>query len=295
VERFLFIRIAIASLALALVGSRPVFAQATDPHTVQPERPTVATHAGTVAPGWIEIEWGAEWDRYADQSSGGGVPVVAKIGLRPRVQLNVVHTAVRPPGDRSVHVGDLAVGVKWRLTDQAPVLGRFALLPSVKFPTGSAVLGSGTGTTDAGLILISSHAVGPVAVDLNAGYTRRSGDGLTAPRNATVWTASFGGPAFGTAGWVAELYGLPRTSGPAGQDSIVAVLLGPTIVLRSWLVLDGGVIAPVTGPQPRAVYFGGVWNIGRLWRADRRQVPTQRPAIIDRSRPAVSMRPARQW
>ncbi|MDQ2767543.1 MAG: hypothetical protein M3Y30_10345 [Gemmatimonadota bacterium] len=24
-----------------------------DPHTAQPERPTVATHAGTVAPGWV--------------------------------------------------------------------------------------------------------------------------------------------------------------------------------------------------------------------------------------------------
>jgi hypothetical protein len=294
-KRFPFGRMAIAPFALALVASRPAFAQGPDPHTVQPERPTVATHAGTVAPGWIEIEWGAEWDRYADQSTGGGVPVVAKIGLRPRVQLNVVHTAVRPPGDRSVHVGDLAIGVKWRLTDEAPVVGRFALLPSVKFPTGSAVLGSGTGTTDAGFLLISSHDLGPVAVDLNAGYTRRSGDGLAAPRNATVWTASFGGRAFGTVGWVTELYGFPRTSGPAGQDSIVAVLLGPTIALRSWLALDGGVIAPVTGPQPRAVYFGGVWNIGRLWSADLRHVPPPPSALTDRSRPAVSMPRARQW
>src|ERR1700688_2765409 len=28
---------------------------ARDPHSVQPERPTVATHAGTVAPGWVEL------------------------------------------------------------------------------------------------------------------------------------------------------------------------------------------------------------------------------------------------
>lgn len=267
-ERAVIVRIAVASLALGLGGSRPARAQAPDPHTVQPERPTVATHAGTVAPGWIEIEWGAEWDRYADHSSGAGVPVVAKIGLGPGAQLNVLQTAVRPPGGGSVHAGDLAVGVKWRLTDQAPVVGRFAILPSVKFPTGSAILGSGTDTTDAGLLLISSHDLGPVAMDLNVGYTRRSGDGLTAPRNATVWTASFGGPAIGAVGWVAELYGLPRTSGPAGQDKIVAVLLGPTLTVRPWFALDGGVIAPVTGPQPHAVYFGGVWNIGRMWSSD---------------------------
>src|SRR5437764_1362781 len=42
-----------------------------DPHAVQPERPTVATHAGTVAPGWSEIEAGIERDRYADGSHGG--------------------------------------------------------------------------------------------------------------------------------------------------------------------------------------------------------------------------------
>ena len=68
---------------------------------------------------------------------------------------------------------------------------------------------------------------------------------------------------------MAELYGLPRTSGPAGQDAIVAVLFGPTLVVRSWFSLDGGVIVPVTGPQPHAIYFGGVWNIGRIWKADR--------------------------
>ena len=31
---------------------------AKDPHAAQPERPTVATHAGTVARGWFEIETG---------------------------------------------------------------------------------------------------------------------------------------------------------------------------------------------------------------------------------------------
>jgi hypothetical protein len=241
-------------------------AQAPDPHEVQPERPTVATHAGTVAPGWFEVEWGGEWDRYADRARGGGLPVVAKIGLTTRTQLNVLHTAVRPPGGRALHVGDVAVGVKWRLTDRAPVVGRFAVLPMIKLATGSVDAAAGTGTTDVSVLLISSHDAGPVAVDLNAGYTRRSGDGVAVPRNATVWTASFGGPAYGVAGWVAEIFGFPGTSGPAGQDNLVAVLFGPTFSVRPWFAIDAGVIAPVTGPQPRAVYAGGVWNIGRIWR-----------------------------
>lgn len=269
----MFDRVSAAALALLSCCVCPVvaFGQTLDPHGAQPERPTVATHAGTVAPGWIEIESGGELDRFDDGSRGGGASIVTKIGLGSHVQLSVYGSAIRPPDGASLGVGDWAVGVKWRVADAAPVLGRFAILPSIKFPTGSVSLGTGTDTTDAGLLLISSHDLGPVALDINVGYTRRSGDGLTTPRNAALWTVSFGGPAAGDVGWVAELYGLPRTTGRAGQDAIVAALFGPTLAVRSWLVFDGGVIVPLTGPQPHAVYFGVVWNLGRAWRSDDRR------------------------
>ena len=236
-----------------------------EPHTVQPERPTVATHAGTVAPAYLEIETGGEFDRYADHSRGSLIPTVFKLGMTSHSQLSVFAPALKAPGN-SLGVGDVGLGVKWRLADDAPVLGRFALLPTIKFPTGSSSSGTGTGTTDWSLLLISSHDVGAVAVDINAGYTRRGGDGSTTPRDATLWTISAGGPVAYAVGWTAELYGYPRTSGPAGQTAIVATLFGPTLSLRDWLALDTGVIVPLTGPQPHAVYFGGVWNAGRLMR-----------------------------
>ena len=91
-------RLAIAALTFGLSGSRAALAQEPDPHAVQPERPTVATHAGTVSPGWVELEYGVEWDRYDDDSRGAIVPIVAKIGLTPHTQLNVVQSPVRPPG-----------------------------------------------------------------------------------------------------------------------------------------------------------------------------------------------------
>src|SRR5205823_2561574 len=99
--------------------------------------------------------------------------------------------------------------------------------------------------------------------DLNAGYTRRSGDGSTVSRDATVWTVSTGGPAVGQFGWVAEVFGYPRTAGPAGDPSIVAALFGPTLSVREWLALDGGFIVPIAGSPPRAIYAGGVVNGGR--------------------------------
>ncbi len=103
-------------------------------------------------------------------------------------------------------------------------------------------------------------------MDINVGYTRRSGDGSNAARNATLWTISFGGPAVGPLGWTAECYGYPGTSGPAGQAPIVALLGGPTYLIRPWLAVDAGIIVPVAGPQAHALYAGGVYNIGRLWK-----------------------------
>ena len=250
----------------------PLLAQtpAPDPHDAQPERPTVATHAGTVAPGWLEIEAGTEFDRYADGSRGGSAPVLFKIGLASHVQLGVQTPLAWPPNaggaGGGLAAGDVLTSLKWRLADRAPILGRFAIEPALKWPTGSSASGAGTGTTDLSLLVISSHSLGPVSMDLNAGWTRRSGDGAAAPRNATLWTASFGGPAAGPVGWAAEIYGYPATAGPAGARSIVAVLAGPTLQVRDWLVLDTGVIAPLTGPQPPAIYAGHTWNVGRLWR-----------------------------
>ena len=115
------------------------------------------------------------------------------------------------------------------------------------------------------LLAISSHKFGDVAIDINAGYTRRSGDGSSIPRDATQWTFSSGGPLAGAFGWVVECYGYPGTGGPAGQAPIVALLAGPTYLARAWLAFDAGLIVPLRGPQPRAFYAGAVYNVGRIW------------------------------
>jgi hypothetical protein len=250
-----------AALVLA-VGAAS--AQTTrDPHDVQPERPTVATHAGTVAPGWVEIETGVEHDRFGPGDITVFTPTVVKMGLASNVQLGLSGSAVHTIAGSGV--GDLAVGAKWRFADDAPLVGDFAILPAVKFPTGSAERNTGTGTTDASLLLISSHTIGTISMDVNAGYTRRSGDGTNASTSASLWTVSFGGPVRGAAGWALECYGYPGTGGPSGQAPIVALLGGPTYLVRGWLALDAGLIVPMAGPQAHALYAGAVYNVGRLW------------------------------
>ena len=223
----------------------------------------MATHAGTVAAGWWEIETGAEFDRL-DGEESVSVPTVFKIGLASNVQWSIFATAVRPAG-APLGAGDVATGFKWRILDDAPVLGDVALLPSIKFPTGSTAAGRGTGTTDGSLLLISSHDLRGIALDINVGATRRSGDGSRAPRTSTLWTASLGGSVAGALGYAAEIFGYPGTSGPAGASPVVALLGGPTWQFKKWFVVDAGVISPLTGEQPHALYVGGVYNVGR-WR-----------------------------
>jgi hypothetical protein len=101
-----------------------------------------------------------------------------------------------------------------------------------------------------------------VAVDLNVGQTRRSGAGNSVPRVSNIWTASFGMPLSGRLGATLEFFGYPRTNGPPGTEGTAAILIGPTFLARKWLALDAGIISPLTGPQPHALYVGFVWNGG---------------------------------
>lgn len=231
-----------------------------NPRAVQPERPTVATHAGNVAPGYVEIETGVERDRIDATVRATQVPTVIKIGIAPRTQLSF---NVPLSGGTGVPfgAGDVAVGLKLRVLEDAPVLADFALQPQLKFNTGGD---RGTGTTDVSLLLISSRTLGPVAVDLNAGITRRSGDGILVPRTSSLWAAAGAAPIAGALSFAFELFGYPGTSGDAGNAPTVAVLFGPTYLVRPELNLDVGVILPVSGGQPRAVYAGLVANLGRL-------------------------------
>ena len=254
------------SLIVALGFAAPLLAQdstALDPRAVQPERPTVATHAHTVAPGYLEIETGIEGD-----NAGGGrrtyfSPTVAKIGLATHLQFDLITPVVfRGPG-QSTGLGDVGLGVKWRLLDHDAILGDFALLPVVKFPTGSRARGTGTGSTDIGVTAIASYDVRGVSVDFNVGFTRVGARDGHAASSAALWTASVGVPVVGRLSWNVELFGYPTIDG-SGNPSTVALLSGPGYLVSRAFNLDLGFISPLQGRQPNAIYAGAVWNVGSL-------------------------------
>jgi len=242
----------VALLAMVSVASIAA-AQPRDPHAVQPERPTVATHAGTVATGWFEFESGVERDHFDRSTSVFSTPTVLKLGIAPRAQLSLGGSLVN--NDSGTGSGDLFVGVKVRLLEDAPVVGDFAILPSIIFPTGSARRGFGNGERQGGLLFISSHEFGGVSMDVNLGYDAPHGW----PSHEALWTISFGGPIRGRLGWTLESFGFND-----GAGRTAALLGGPTFLPAKWLSFDTGLIVPLHGPQPHALYAGTVCNVGRF-------------------------------
>ena len=216
-----------------------------------------------MAPRWFEIETGLEHDHPTEGDNDVLIPVVLKLGLARRWQFELQGGGEQPPGGR-LGLGDMSLALKWRLSDRLGPLGRFAVQGALKLPTGSESAGRGTGTTDGSLLLISSNSIGPAELDVNLGYTRRGGDGSTAPKEAWLWTVASGFPLKGVIGGTVEIYGLPATSGPAGAPNLVAGLGGLTWQVHPWLVLDAGTIIAIEGPQAFALFAGMTWNVGRL-------------------------------
>jgi hypothetical protein len=259
---------AVLAAVLAAAGSaRAQTSSQKDPREAQPERPTVATHAFTVAPGIVELEAGALHQPLDPSVSVVAVPILFKIGLGSRVQLDVAPGWLQTTdhGKKKAGLTDLSLGLKWHVFDNAPVLGAFAIQPSFSIATGSVADGTGIGTESATILVISSHAIGPVALDLNYGYTHRGGDGSVLPRDATVWTISTGFPVAGRLGWCAELFGYPRTHGLSGEPGIVAFLTGPTFTLHKSFVADLGVVLDIANLGGTQVYGGVTWNMGHAW------------------------------
>ncbi len=262
---------AIALLVFGLLGTRsaPLRAQAEtqDPRAAQPERPTVATHAYTVAPKYIELEIGGQRYESGSATTRRDRPMLLKIGVSGRLQIDLFAGVTRLTGSSAtLAIGDISAGMKWRVLDAAPVLGAFAVQATIKVPSGSVEASSGTGTTDTNLILISSRQFSGVSLDLNLGFTARTGDGSVAPTRATMWTVSSGLPVHGRLRWSAEIFGYPGTRGASGEPPIVGVLTGPTCIVRKYLVLDAGGIVGLAGDQPTVFYAGLTWNIGGLSR-----------------------------
>ena len=232
---------------LALQGPPP-------PWVANPERPTVATHAYAVAPGYAELEQGVRAFGLRHFSEFTAWDVNLKIGLDPGLQLGLFGL----PYARSGAGGGMGdVGVSLKLSREFSPKTAVAIVPAVTVPTGDNSRGLGAGRTLASLVgVFSADLSGALHVDANAGPM---GIGAGKP----VWFTSIGLSFGGAVGVATELFDL--TSGgaaPRQRGSLGAVMVS---VSQSVVVDLGGGRGLVDG-TPHQVFAGVTTNLGAIFK-----------------------------
>lgn len=232
-----------------------VFGQS--PRVANPERPTYATHAYAVAPGYVELEQGISASGVSSLSQGTIWSVALKVGLAPSLQAELLGPAYTrsSAGDGRGGVGDLGLALKFRtdLSHQSAV----ALIPGVTAPTGSTAKRTGAGRALGSLTAVYSVDLpASVHVDLNAGPT-----GVGAGKTQWFFSASgsWGGRVLGLTG---ECFDFT----PGGAGPRFAGLLGAvTVRVAPWAVIDAGGQRGTTSHSPDALFLGLTTNLGRAF------------------------------
>ena len=163
----LFILLVLLSLAQA--------GAAQSSRAANPERPTVATHAYAVAPGYWELEQGIVARGVRSLGEATSWDLNLKVGLARGWQLGVSGTAYGRTGSGS-GVGDLGIALKWRggLTTTTAA----GVVPSVTLPTGSQDVGLSAGRALGALVAVLITPGEWVVVDVGGvwGATSQTSD-----------------------------------------------------------------------------------------------------------------------
>ena len=242
-------------VAIAVLTGLPPRLAAQAPHAANPERPSVATHAYTVAPGYAELEQGVRAQglgNFRDQTTW---EFNLKIGVAPPVQLGLFGTGYNRT-EQGNGVGD--VGVALKLRRDLSATHSLALVPAVTLPTGDQSLGLGAGRVLGSLLAVWSFELGGLLhADLNAGPV-----GIGAGRPQALGTASFT-RGLGRWGVAAEVYGYTSGSAGAGQGGLLGAV---TVRPAEWLVVDGGGVVGLGAAGRDQLFLGVTTNLGRIFK-----------------------------
>src|SRR2546428_8176108 len=241
-----------ALAAPAVLFPSPATAQS--PRQANPERPTFATHAYAVAPGYVELEQGLAARGVGSLREETSWDVNLKLGVSRHVQA-ALFGPLYTRGAGGGGVGDLGLALKLR-TDVSS-RAALAIVSSVTAPTGSATRALGAGRALAGLVgVVSADAPGGLHFDVNAGP---QAIGAGAPQ----WFLSLSGAkGVGAAGITLEVFQF--RAGGAGPR--LAGLLGAvTVRLAEWVVADAGGVARTASGSPDQLFVGITTNLGRAF------------------------------
>jgi len=226
------------------------------PRAANPERPTVATHAYTVAPGFVEFEQGARAFGVDGLGEATSWDFNLKIGVRPGLQLGVFGAGyVRTAGGSGV--GDVGVSLKASRAVSPQVA--IAVVPAVTAPTGNAARGLGAGRALGSLVgVFSADLPKGFHFDANAGPV---GIGAGQPQWFTSVGLAHGG--IGAVGLATELFDF--TGGGAGprQRGFLAAVM---VTVAEWVVVDAGGVRGLVDGTPDQLFVGVTTNLGRIFK-----------------------------
>lgn len=213
-----------------------------------------------------ESELVVSWDYVRDRGAHGhAVPVELAHGLAPGWEATIGtgyqflrerHAAPGEPRHRADGWLDTIAALKWVPPVGLPEFS-FTVEGSIKLPTASASRGLGTGSTDFGLNLAATRAVGNTALDLNAGYLfsehlrgrRRDGDEFF-----------YGAALRHAAGQGVELFVEAFGETPVGdrRSTILTTRIGGTWVVQEGTALGVGIGTSFGTDSPRFLATAGV-------------------------------------
>ena len=222
----------------------------------EPERPTVATHAYTVAPGYAELEQGVRAFGVRRFTEFTAWDVNLKIGLQPGVQLGLFGL----PYARSGAGGGMGdVGVALKFSREVSSKAALAIVPAVTVPTGDNSRGLGAGRTLGSLVgVFSADLSGAVHFDANAGPM---GIGAGKPLWFTSIGLSFRGPV--GVGVATELFDFTSGGAAPRQRGFLGALM---VTVSQSVVVDLGGVRGLVDGTPHQVFVGLTTNLGAIFK-----------------------------
>ena len=242
----------VSSACVSAVVASSLAAQS--PRAANPERPTVATHAYTVAAGYAELEQGARAFGVDALREATAWDFNLKIGLARNLQLAMFGPGYVRTSD-GVGIGDL--GLAFKLSHPVSERTALAVVPSATFPTGNEQGGLGAGRTLASVTgVVSGDLPARFHFDVNAGPVAI---GAGKPQWFTSVGLSRGGPI----GFAGELFDvMAGAAGPRQRGMLLAVL----VTAAEWAVIDAGGVAGLTRDTPDQMFVGLTTNWGRIFK-----------------------------
>jgi outer membrane putative beta-barrel porin/alpha-amylase len=254
-------RIRVALVCVSLSAGAPLRAQTPGVEMpINPDRPDLTNSPRLVDPGIVQIEAGVIRTRQDAGHHAFSSPIVARIGVRDWLEAQVgddgllVETEM---GERATGIGNVRLGAKVRLLADSTNVGRFTILPQASLPAARGARQLGSGDPDYTLTFMTGADVGSRAhIDTNYTIGAIGSGGGRAHFVQHVLSGSMSVALTGQSSAYFEGFGISRQE--AGGRAMTAIDTGVIYTIGTYMAVDGGIEAGVSGDAPAFAVFGGV-------------------------------------